>query len=227
MSTIADNLTRVKTRILDATVQAGRKEKDITLVAVSKTRSAAEVTEAAATGQVDFGENYLQDALDKINALTDHHLRWHFIGPIQSNKTRDIAARFDWVHSVDRFKIAQRLSAQRPDNLPPLNICLQINISDEVSKSGLTPDQLTDLLPQIAALPNVRLRGLMAIPAPANDPAQQRKPFAALRALRDDLRCTDLPLECLSMGMSADLEAAIAEGATHVRVGTAIFGPRL
>ena len=184
--------------------------------------------EAFDAGQRAFGENYLQEALDKIAALQGKTpgLEWHFIGPIQSNKTRPIAEHFDWVHSVDRLKIAQRLSEQRPEELGPLNICLQVNISAEASKSGLAPEALPEVAAQVAQLPRLRLRGLMAIPAPSDDMKQQRAAFAAVRGLYEQLRAGGLAMDTLSMGMSADLEAAVAEGATIVRVGSAIFGAR-
>lgn len=176
-----------------------------------------------ADGLRDFGENYLQEALDKQALLGDLTLTWHFIGPIQSNKTRPIAEHFAWVHSVDRLKVAERLSAQRPAELPPLNICLQVNVSGEASKSGCVPEELAALAQAVTQLPNLRLRGLMTIPAPTDDAAEQRAAFARLRALRDAL---NLDLDTLSMGMSHDLEAAIAEGASWVRIGTALFGER-
>jgi len=190
---------------------------------VSKTKPAAAVREAHACGQRDFGENYLQEALNKQAELSDLALTWHFIGPIQSNKTRPIAEHFAWVHSVDRLKIAQRLSEQRPAHLPPLNICLQVNVSGEASKSGCAPEELPALALAVSQLPNLRLRGLMTIPEPTRDVAQQHAACARLRQLRDDL---NLELDVLSMGMSDDLEAAIAEGATWVRIGTALFGAR-
>lgn len=186
--------------------------------------------EAVQAGQLAFGENYLQEALDKIAAMPalapQAPLQWHFIGPIQSNKTRPIAEHFDWVHSVDRLKIAQRLSEQRPAELGALNICLQVNISDEDSKSGLSPAQLPEVAAAVAQLPRLRLRGLMAIPAPTTDVAQQRAAFAAVRGLYQQLQASGLALDTLSMGMSADLDAAVAEGATIVRIGSAIFGAR-
>lgn len=192
-------------------------------MAVSKTRAAPDIREAVAAGIEHIGENYLQEALSKMAELQDLPLVWHFIGPIQSNKTRAIAEHFDWVHSVDRLKIAQRLSAQRPDQLPPLNICLQVNISGEASKSGVTLAELPELASAVAALPGLRLRGLMAIPAPASDSAARRVP---LRALREAMAALELPLDTLSMGMSDDLDEAIAEGSTLVRIGTALFGAR-
>lgn len=223
MSTIAENIAKVGARIREAAQASQHNLADIGLLAVSKTKPAAAIREAYAAGLRDFGENYLQEALEKQAELIDLPLIWHFIGPIQSNKTRPIAEHFDWVHSVDRLKIAQRLSEQRPAHLPPLNICLQVNVSAEDSKSGCSPEALPELAKAIAALPNLRLRGLMAIPEPTDDVAAQHAAFAQLRQLRDDLA---LNLDTLSMGMSHDLEAAIAEGATWVRIGTALFGAR-
>jgi hypothetical protein len=223
---VATALARVRERIAAAARAANRDPASITLVAVSKTKPATRVAEALDAGQRDFGENYLQDALAKIETLAAREPLWHFIGDIQSNKTRDIASNFAWAHAVDRFKIARRLSDQRPDGLPPLNVCIQVNIDGEASKSGIAPEAAAELADRIAALGNVTLRGLMAIPAPADDTDAQRRPFAALRELMDQLNANGHALETLSMGMSADLEAAIAEGATHVRVGTAIFGAR-
>ncbi|AMA47504.1 YggS family pyridoxal phosphate-dependent enzyme [Pseudomonas alabamensis] len=223
MSTLADNLSALATRIEHAATAAGRDPAEVRLLAVSKTKPAETVRQAYAAGVRDVGENYLQEALDKQQALTDLTLIWHFIGPIQSNKTRAIAEHFDWVHSVDRLKIAQRLSAQRPAHLPALNICLQVNVSGEDSKSGCSPDELAALATAVAALPGLHLRGLMAIPEPTDDRAAQEAAFARLRVLRDGL---GLDLDTLSMGMSHDLEAAIAQGATWVRIGTALFGAR-
>ena len=223
MSTIEKNIAKVAARIREAAQAVDRDPATVGLLAVSKTQPAAAIREAAAGGILDFGENYLQEALDKQAELSDLSLAWHFIGPIQSNKTKSIAERFDWVHSVDRLKIAQRLSDQRPAELPPLNICLQVNVSREASKSGCAPEELLQLAQAVAAMPQLRLRGLMCIPAPSEDPAEQRAAFARLRALRDELPLT---LDTLSMGMSQDLEAAIAEGATWVRIGTALFGAR-
>ena len=223
MSTIADNLSTLAARIQAAVTAAGRDPAGIRLLAVSKTKPADAVREAFAAGVRDVGENYLQEALGKQAELTDLPLTWHFIGPIQSNKTRAIAEHFDWVHSVDRLKIAQRLSEQRPDHLAPLNLCLQVNVSGEASKSGCTPAELPALAEAIAALPKVRLRGLMAIPEPTDDRAAQDAAFARVRALQDSL---GLGLDTLSMGMSHDLESAIAQGATWVRIGTALFGAR-
>ncbi|TDF83522.1 YggS family pyridoxal phosphate-dependent enzyme [Pseudomonas sp. H9] len=223
MSTIADNLSTLAARINAAAQAAGRAPSEIRLLAVSKTKPASAVREAFAAGVRDVGENYLQEALNKQGELTDLPLTWHFIGPIQSNKTRAIAEHFDWVHSVDRLKIAQRLSEQRPDGLESLNICLQVNVSGEASKSGCTPDELPALAAAIAALPRLKLRGLMAIPEATDDRAAQEAAFARVRELQASL---GLGLDTLSMGMSHDLEAAIAQGATWVRIGTALFGAR-
>lgn len=223
MSTIADNLSSVSARIDAAARAAGRDTASVGLLAVSKTKPAQAVREAYAAGIRDVGENYLQEALSKQEALADLALTWHFIGPIQSNKTRAIAEHFDWVHSVDRLKIAQRLSEQRPAGLALLNICLQVNISGEASKAGCAPADLPELAMAVTALPGLRLRGLMAIPEPSADPARQNAVFAEVKALNETLK---LGLDTLSMGMSEDLEAAIAQGATWVRVGTALFGAR-
>jgi pyridoxal phosphate enzyme (YggS family) len=225
-STLQASFAAIQERILRACEQSQRPPGSVTLVAVSKTFPAASVREAAAAGQRDFGENYLQEALAKMDELAGLPLTWHFIGPIQSNKTRPIAERFDWVHSIDREKIARRLAEQRPPGLPPLQVCIEVNVSGEASKSGVAPADLPALAQVITGLPQLKLRGLMAIPEPTPDEALQRSRFALLRTLRDDLVRAGLPLDTLSMGMSADLEAAIAEGATLVRVGTAIFGAR-
>ncbi|MFP4889758.1 YggS family pyridoxal phosphate-dependent enzyme [Paraburkholderia sp. EG304] len=224
----AHNLADVHERIAWAAQAAGRDAQSVMLLAVSKTFPADAVRAAHAAGQRAFGENYVQEALDKIQTLADLRasLEWHFIGPLQSNKTRPVAEHFDWVHSVDRLKIAQRLSEQRPDNLPPLNVCLQVNVSGEASKSGVAPDEAAAIAHQIAALPKLKLRGLMSIPEPAGDLDAQRAPHRQLRELFERLRNDGLELDTLSMGMSADLEAAVLEGATIVRVGTAIFGAR-
>ncbi|MBX8472229.1 YggS family pyridoxal phosphate-dependent enzyme [Pseudomonas sp. RIT778] len=223
MSTIADNILQVSSRIQAATQAANRSEDSVQLLAVSKTKPAEALREAYAAGLRDFGENYLQEALGKQLEVADLPLIWHFIGPIQSNKTRSIAEHFAWVHSVDRLKIAQRLSEQRPADLPPLNICIQVNVSGEASKSGCTPQDLPALAQAISALPRLKLRGLMAIPEPTDDRAEQDAAFAAVQKLQASL---DLPLDTLSMGMSHDLESAIAQGATWVRIGTALFGAR-
>jgi pyridoxal phosphate enzyme (YggS family) len=230
MSTIAGNLQAVEATIQVACEAAGRPRSTVQLLAVSKTFPFEAVLEAAACGQRAFGENYLQEGVDKIaavaKALPDTRLEWHFIGPIQSNKTRPIAAAFDWVHTVERLKIAQRLSEQRSPELGPLNICLQVNISGEASKSGAAPEELVELAHAVAALPNLRLRGLMAIPEPQEDPELQRVPFARLRALAQEIVKSGIQLDTLSMGMSGDMRAAVIEGATIVRVGSAIFGAR-
>ena len=223
MSTIETTIAKVRTRIREAAQASGRDPAQVRLLAVSKTHPASAIRAVHAFGQLDFGENYLQEALVKQQELTDLPLCWHFIGPIQSNKTKAIAEHFAWVHSVDRLKIAQRLSEQRPSGLPPLNICLQVNVSGEASKSGCAPENLPVLAAAVAALPNLRLRGLMAIPEPTEDPVEQRTAFARLRELQARL---PYELDTLSMGMSHDLESAIAEGATWVRIGTALFGAR-
>jgi pyridoxal phosphate enzyme (YggS family) len=230
MSTIAANLQGVKSRIAAAERVAKRSADSVTLLAVSKTFDAAAVRDCAAAGQRAFGENYLQEALDKIAALREmtlaRALEWHFIGPIQSNKTRPIAENFDWVHSIERERIALRLNDARPPALAPLNVCLQVNVSGEASKSGVAPDEVATLAGAIATLPRLKLRGLMAIPEPTPDAALRRQRFALLRELQQDLIAHGHALDTLSMGMSDDLEDAIAEGATIVRVGTAIFGAR-
>ena len=223
MSTIAGNIAQVEARIRAAALAVHRDVTSIHLLAVSKTKPAAALREAHAAGVRDFGENYLQEARDKQIELADLPLCWHFIGPIQSNKTRDIAEHFAWVHSVDRLKIAQRLSEQRPEDLPPLNICIQVNVSGEASKSGCTPADLPALAAAISALPRVKLRGLMAIPEPTEDRTEQDAAFATVRTLQESL---NMGLDTLSMGMSHDLESAIAQGATWVRIGTALFGAR-
>jgi pyridoxal phosphate enzyme (YggS family) len=225
MHKIDDQLAKVTARIHQAATAAGRNPQTVQLIAVSKTQAAQAF--AYAWGQRAFGENYLQEALDKQVQLADlKDIEWHFIGPIQSNKTRPIATHFSWVHSVDRLKIAQRLSEQRPPELPPLNICVQVNIDDETTKSGVSLAELPVLVAAISQLPRLRLRGLMAIPAATNNPAQQRAAFAKLHRALESLNLQGYGLDCLSMGMSGDMEAAIAEGATFVRVGTDIFGAR-
>jgi pyridoxal phosphate enzyme (YggS family) len=230
MSSILDNLQAVHAQINAAARSAARDPRAIDLLAVSKTFGADAVIEAAQAGQHAFGENYLQEALDKMAAVRlaqpDLLLEWHFIGPIQSNKTGPIAEHFDWVHSLAREKVAQRLAEQRPAYLPPLNVCLQVNISGEASKSGVAPDQLAALAQAVAGMPRLTLRGLMAIPDQSETFELQRGPFRQLRQLFDALRAQGMALDTLSMGMSADMNAAIAEGATIVRVGTAIFGKR-
>ncbi|MCB2020550.1 MAG: YggS family pyridoxal phosphate-dependent enzyme [Burkholderiaceae bacterium] len=230
MATIASRLHQVRARIAQACAAAGRPVQSVTLLAVSKTCAAPRLREAFDAGQRAFGENYVQEALDKMAQLADLRadIEWHLIGPLQSNKTRVVAGQFDWVHSVDRLKLAERLSAQRPAHLAPLQVCLQVNISGEASKSGVAPADVPALARTVAALPGLRLRGLMAIPEPAADFEAQRMPHRALRDLLSALQTElqSVPLDTLSIGMSDDLEAAVAEGATLVRIGTAIFGAR-
>ncbi len=226
MSSIAENIFRVGQQIAEAARACGRAPETVTLLAVSKTQSAAIVREAWQAGQRHFGENYVQEALEKVAALPLPGLVWHFIGPLQSNKTRDIAAHFDWVHSVDRLKISTRLNAQRPAGMAPLNVCIQVNISKEDSKSGVALAEVAALCEAVQALPRLRLRGLMAIPAPCADPVQQRAVYAPLAALLRQLQTRFPDIDTLSTGMSGDFAAAIAEGSTLVRVGTAIFGAR-
>jgi PLP dependent protein len=228
MAMIADKLQQVRARIAQACASASRPVQSVTLLVVSKTYGPEAVREAVEAGERRFGENYVQEGVDKIAALADlrSSIEWHLIGPLQSNKTRVVAEQFDWVHSVDRLKIAQRLSEQRPAHLPELQVCLQVNISGEASKSGLMPDEVAAVAQAVATLPRLVLRGLMAIPEPAADFAAQRVPHRQLRELLQSLQTEGLALDTLSIGMSADLEAAIAEGATLVRIGSAIFGER-
>ncbi len=226
MSTIATNLQAVQSRIAAAAHAARRDVTAVALLAVSKTFDATAVSACAAAGQRTFGENYLQEALDKITALQTLNLEWHFIGPIQSNKTRPIAENFQWVHSVERERVATRLNDARPASLPPLNVCLQVNVSREASKSGVAPEGLAALARAVAVLPRLKLRGLMSIPEPSPDTVLRRSRFALLRELQTQLNHQGHQLDTLSMGMSDDLEDAIAEGATLVRVGTAVFGKR-
>jgi PLP dependent protein len=226
MATIGVNLQAVRQRIVNAANACGRDPGDVRLIAVGKTFGADAIAAAYGLGQRAFGENYAQEALGKIRALAALDIEWHYIGPVQSNKTRPLAENFSWVHSVDRAKVAARLSAARPVNLAPLQICIQVNIGNEDTKSGVAPAAALELARAVSALPGLRLRGLMAIPQVTEDRAQQHRYFAAVRHLRDSLVAAGIALDTLSMGMSADLEAAIAEGATLVRVGTAIFGAR-
>jgi len=226
MSTISEGLQAITARISAAATAAGRALEDIQLVAVSKTFPPEDIRAAFACGQRAFGESYVQEALEKINDLNDLPLEWHFIGPIQSNKTRAIAETFQWVHSVDRLRVAQRLSDARPALLPPLQVCLQVNISGEASKSGVAAAEVALLAEQVSHLSNVRLRGLMTVPRPTDDQEAQRAAFRSMRELLDSLRARGIALDTLSMGMSDDLEAAIQEGATIIRVGRAIFGER-
>jgi pyridoxal phosphate enzyme (YggS family) len=226
MTSIFANLQAVRARIATAANAAGRDPASVSLLAVSKTRPADDIRTAVEGGQRAFGENYAREGAEKVAALAGLGLAWHFIGPLQANKTRLVAESFDWVHSLDRLKIAERLSAQRDARRPPLQVCLQVNVSGEQSKSGVAPEEVIALAHQVADLPRLNLRGLMCIPEPTDDPALLRQRFAGLRQLRDDLIADGLMLDTLSMGMSHDLEAAIAEGASIVRVGTAIFGER-
>jgi PLP dependent protein len=219
-------LAAVRDRIGVAVAAAGRPAGSATLIGVTKTQPADVVAAARDAGLQDFGENYLQEALPKIASLPREGVVWHYIGQLQSNKTRPVAEQFDWVHTVDRLKLAERLSAQRPHYGPPLNVCLQVKLADEPGKGGVPPEELRDLAHAVAGLPRLALRGLMCIPPESDEPAVQRGRFAAMRNLYHSLRASGLPLDTLSMGMSADLEAAIFEGATHVRIGTALFGSR-
>ena len=224
--TVNDNLQIIGAKLKQYAEQYQRNASDIQLLAVSKRHPANAIREAHQAGQKAFGENYVQELLDKAEQLTDLDIQWHFIGPLQSNKTKAIAAVADWVHTVDRLKIAQRLSNQRSDALPPLNICIQVNVSGESTKSGIIPDEVLSIAKDIAGLPNLKLRGLMVIPAPENDFSKQRVAFAKTAKLLAELNTVGFDLDTLSMGMSGDMEAAIAEGATIVRIGTAIFGQR-
>ena len=226
MTAIVSNLQAVRQAILRAALAAKRDPSRIKLLAVSKTFPGSAIREAYAAGQCEFGESYVKEALDKLQELVDLQIVWHFIGPIQSNKTRAIAESFSWVHGVDRLKIAQRLSEQRPPGLPPLNICLQVNVSGEASKSGVAPQQVAELARQVSTLPHLKLRGLMAIPAPVENEVAQRAAFAQLRNLSETIVLQGIALDTLSMGMSHDFAAAIQEGATIIRIGTAIFGNR-
>jgi pyridoxal phosphate enzyme (YggS family) len=226
MTTICANLQAIRGRIAEAAQRAQRRTEEISLLAVSKTVAPERIREAATEGQRAFGENYAQEGVDKIAKLAALGLEWHFIGPLQSNKTRIVAEHFDWVHSIERLRIAERLSAARGSIRPPLQVCIQVNVSGETSKSGVSPAETAALAHAVATLPNLRLRGLMAIPEPSEDAALVRRSFATLRQLRESLNDERLALDTLSMGMSHDLEEAILEGATIVRVGTAIFGER-
>ena len=220
------HVNHVRSRIRSAAIAAGRDPNSVTLVAVTKGKTAESVRLAATAGVTDFGENYLQEAEAKMDLLADLKLKWHFIGGIQSNKTRIIAERFDWVQSVDRFSVARRLSEQRPFHAPPLNVCIQVALVPEPTKGGVAPEALTELAGAIAGLPRLTLRGLMCVPPPQPNPAAERAVFARLRAALTDLNAGGLELDTLSMGMSQDFESAIAEGATLVRIGTALFGAR-
>jgi pyridoxal phosphate enzyme (YggS family) len=220
------HVNHVRSRIRSAAIAAGRDPDSVTLVAVTKAKTAESVRLAATAGVTDFGENYLKEALAKMDSLADLRLQWHFIGGIQSNKTRAIAERFDWVHSLDRLSIARRLSEQRPFHAPPLNVCIQVALVPEPTKGGVAPEALAGLAAAVADLPRVKLRGLMCVPPPQPDAAAERTVFARLKAALEDLNAAGLKLDTLSMGMSGDFESAIAEGATLVRIGTALFGNR-
>lgn len=224
--TIADNLARVRERIGSAEARYGRPPGSVALLAVSKVQGAERIAAAHAAGQIAFGESYVQEALDKQATLAALPLMWHFIGRIQTNKTRDIATHFDWVHGLCELKHARRLGGQRPAAAGPLLVCIQVNLSGETSKAGVAPEAVGELIDACRGIEGIAVQGLMTLPAPADALADQRRPFAALRTLRDRLATPELPLATLSMGMTADLEAAVAEGATMVRIGTAIFGPR-
>lgn len=226
MTTITSRLQAVNARIAAAARQAGRDPATVTLVAVSKTFPPGAIAEARHAGQQAFGENYLQECLDKLRALQDPAIQWHFLGPLQSNKTRLVAENIDWVHGLDRFRIAERLSAARPDSRPALQVCIQVNVSGEDSKSGVAPEAAVALAGQVSDLPRLQLRGLMAIPEPTPDSTLRRSRFRLLREIRDEINRKGIGMDTLSMGMSDDLEEAIAEGATVVRVGRAIFGER-
>ncbi|MGB5255713.1 MAG: YggS family pyridoxal phosphate-dependent enzyme [Woeseiaceae bacterium] len=227
MIRVTENLALIKDLLATAAIEARRDPNTVKLLAVSKKQPLERLLAAAAGGQRDFGENTVQEGLDKIRATAEARLTWHFIGHLQSNKTRVVAENFDWVHTIDKPKLAKRLSDQRPSELGPLNVCIQVNIDDEASKSGVSVDRLAELAADCAALPGIRLRGLMCLPAIREGFAAQREPFARLRKLYDELRRDGgLPLDTLSMGMSGDYRAAIVEGATIVRIGTALFGER-
>jgi len=226
MSSLAERLSQLRRRISSTASSCDRDPSDITLLAVSKTRPVEDILAAVAAGQRAFGENYLQDALPKIKALKDRNLEWHFIGRIQSNKTRDIAGHFSWVHALEKLKHARRLDSQRPPGLPPLNACIQLNLTGEASKGGISAEELPDLLENTEGLPHLKIRGLMTMPPASADEEQQRQVFGKLRELLEEMNRQGHRLDTLSMGMSGDMRAAICEGATMVRIGTAIFGPR-
>ena len=223
---VTENLALISDLLHQAAIEAGRDPSDVRLLAVSKKQPLEKIREAAAAGQRAFGENFVQEGVEKIEALSDLDLTWHFIGHLQSNKTRVVAEYFDWVHTIDKLKTARRLSDQRPSGLPPLNICIQVNVDDEASKSGVAPEALPALAAACAELPSLRLRGLMCLPAMRSDFDHQRVPFAALRRLAEELRRDGIETDTLSMGMTADYRAAVLEGATIVRIGTALFGER-
>ncbi|MDH3548274.1 MAG: YggS family pyridoxal phosphate-dependent enzyme [Gammaproteobacteria bacterium] len=223
---VTENLRKIRDLLHFAAIEANRDPAEVRLLAVSKKQSLEKIREAYAAGQRDFGENFVQEGVEKIEAMAKDDLTWHFIGHLQSNKTRVVAEYFDWVHTIDKFKTARRLSDQRPDDLPPLNLCLQVNVDDEESKSGVTPEALPELAAACRDLPNIRLRGLMCLPAIRENLDEQRIPFAVLRKLAEKLRTGGVDTDTLSMGMTADFRAAILEGATIVRIGTALFGER-
>ena len=223
---VTENLRKIRDLLHVAAIEANRDPAGVRLLAVSKKQPLEKIREAYAAGQREFGENFVQEGVEKIAAMDKKDITWHFIGHLQSNKTRVVAENFDWVHTIDKLKTARRLSEQRPDGLPPLNVCLQVNVDDEESKSGVTPEALPDLAAACAKLPNIRLRGLMCVPAIREEPDAQRMPFAALRELAEKLRTDGVDTDTLSMGMTADFRAAILEGATIVRIGTALFGER-
>ena len=223
---VTENLRKIRDLLHVAAIEANRDPAGVRLLAVSKKQPLEKIREAYAAGQREFGENFVQEGVEKIAAMDKDDITWHFIGHLQSNKTRVVAENFDWVHTIDKLKTARRLSEQRPDGLPPLNVCLQVNVDDEESKSGVTPEALPELAAACAKLPNIRLRGLMCVPAIREEPDAQRMPFAALRELAEKLRTDGVDTDTLSMGMTADFRAAILEGATIVRIGTALFGER-
>ncbi len=226
MIRVTENLNVIRDLLAKAALDANRDPESVTLLAVSKKHPLAAIAEAASAGQLDFGENYVQEGAAKVDACGRDDLTWHFIGHLQSNKTRAVAERFDWVHTVDKARIARRLGDQRPGSLPPVNVCLQVNVDDEPDKSGVAVDAAPDLAAEVADIPGVRLRGLMCLPAIRDDFDEQRKPFAVLRELAESISASGIELDTLSMGMTGDFRAAIFEGATIVRIGTAIFGPR-
>ena len=226
MIRVTENLRKIRDLLAETAVEAGRRPGDVHLLAVSKKQPLEKIVEAAAAGQRDFGENIVQEGIEKVTKMAERGLCWHFIGHLQSNKTRPVAEHFDWVHSVDKFKTAKRLSEQRPDALGELNVCIQVNIDEEASKSGTPPGEVSDLARAVAVLPRLRLRGLMCLPAIRDTFDEQRVPFARTRELAESLALDGLAMDTLSMGMSDDFRAAIMEGATIVRIGTAVFGPR-